>query len=228
VAFDSAPKTRAAEDPFASPAAASPITVAGGFVLEQTDTLEQIFRQATKLAQGADHAPTVRLDVDKLGDVRFHRVSMPTDELVTLTDADDVVADLMQRTLGDEAQLTLGFGPQRVFAALGPEGLATLRKVIERSSKSSSPGSRPAADDARLQVRLALGPLVGWWTDEGTNPIWAQVADDVAKSGKDHVTFTVRPIARGLRLRLEGEEGVVKALGVGLKLMAVGGGPAGF
>ncbi|HEY5311432.1 MAG TPA: hypothetical protein VIK18_02895, partial [Pirellulales bacterium] len=173
-----------------------------------------------KLAETADRAPQVKLDIDKLGDVRFHRVTMPTDELLALSGIDvGEAAELFQRTLGAEAQLTVGIGPGRVFAALGPEGLPTLKKVIEQSAKP------PVSDDAALRVRLALGTVMQWWLNENTNPIWGQVADEVAASGKDHLILTVCPIARGLRVRLEGEQGVVKILGVGLKMMAVGGGP---
>jgi hypothetical protein len=216
----------------------SPLTLAAGFAIEQSDKLDRVFREASELAETADRAPQFKLDIDKLGDVRFHRVTMPTDELIALSGANvDEMADLFQRTLGNEAQLTVGFGPGRVFAALGPEGLPTLKKVIEQSAKTSD------SDDAALRVRLALGAVMQWWlkpASEGAapgagaapaqsaNPIWAQVADEVAAGGKDHLILTVSPIAHGLRVRLEGEHGVVKALGVGLKLMAVGGGPAGF
>lgn len=202
---------------------ATPVTIATGLALDEADRLENILRQAAKLLEQADHAPRVQLDVDKLQSVHFHRLSMPTDELITLADIEvPEVADMVRRALGDEAQLTLGFGHRCVFAALGPKGLETIKDVIEH------PAAGPAGKDVPLQLRLAVAPIIGWWKGEAGNAMWAQVADEIGKAGKDHLLLTVRPISGGLRVRLEGEEGIVKVLGVRLKLMAVGGAPAGF
>ena len=54
----------------------------------------------------------------------------------------------------------------------------------------------------------------------------SMLAGMLAKAGsKDHVTVTAQPIAQGVRLRLELEEGLLKALGSMSQMM--GGTPPG-
>lgn len=193
-------------------------SVAVGFEIEKTDLLEKIVREASKLAQ-ADPQAQVRLNVQALGDVRFHTFSMPTDQWLPEDlgkDDLDELADVVREALGPETHVTIGIAPGRGYLAIGSKGLAVLKQAIGQSQK-------PSTDKARLRVRLALGEFLQWWLSAKANPIWGQVADELAASGKDHLVLTATPVSTGFRVRLEGEEGVVKALGVGLKMMAAGG-----
>ena len=80
-----------------------------------------------------------------------------------------------------------------------------------------------------MQIRLAVAPIAKFVAEVGDDPQVksdaAMLAAIVAKAGsKDHVTVTAQPIAQGVRVRLEVEEGLLKAIGSMSRMM---GGPPG-
>jgi len=84
-----------------------------------------------------------------------------------------------------------------------------------------------------LQIKLAVGKIVKFLAevapDENTKMKVAMLAGALEKVGdKDHVTVTNTPISQGVRMRVEMEEGLLKAMAsMGQMAMPMGAMPPG-
>jgi hypothetical protein len=183
-----------------------PLNVAlGGFVADGS-RLETIIRKRRDLLAAGPGAPTIKLDVAKHDGVAFHTVTIPAPE------------EQVKQVLGDPLTLTLGFGAESFYAALGPEGIDTIRQVMSRSASA-------AADASQLHVRLSLGQALAIAAKfGGGNPSLDDAAVTLQGDDADHVHVMVSEGANGVQFRIEVEEGILKLLGNAMKMAVPGGG----
>ena len=177
--------------------------VAGGAVAEG-GKLEKVIEQlvADMKNTDPDAAKMIKLNADTHRGVRFHTLSIPTPQ------------PEMKPFVGDELEVVMGIADDRLYLAAGRDAVKTLKAVIDQSKAAYGKEAPPmqisisvesfadfiaatAVDDPQTQARATM--------------ISAALAD---AGGKDHVLITAKPIDRGVRVRLELEEGLLKALAV--------------
>ncbi len=184
---------------------AGPINVAlGGFVADG-QRLEKAVKKLADMAPSEPGSPTIKLDVAEHDGVRFHSVTFP------ISDGPESVQ--FQQFLGDPIEVTVGFGADCFYVALGPDGIGTIMQVMEKSS-GATPEMPP------MHMRLALGQIMNIAAKQGGDP-FVGMAAQMLQGDQDHVHLLVQPIPTGAQYRLEFEEGILKLIGSAAK-MALG------
>jgi hypothetical protein len=182
--------------------------VAGGQIVD-SGKLEGILKKI--IAADPNAAKQITLDADKHEGVRFHKIAVPTKDpkLVPL--------------VGETMEIILGIADDRVFVAVGRNAAETLKKVID--------GSKAGADKEvpPFELKLSLGRIVKFIAavadDDMVKMKVAIAAGLVSQAGdSDHIIVTGSPIPQGVRVRVEIEQGLLKAISPILQ-MAIGVGP---
>jgi hypothetical protein len=89
-----------------------------------------------------------------------------------------------------------------------------LKKVIDDSAAA------PAKPTVPMEMTVALGQIMNaaqGFADEDDKPQIEMIANMLANEaeGRDHVRMNAQPIENGVRMRIEAEEGVLRAIGMG-------------
>ena len=192
-----------------------PLTIVAGGKVVDGEQLEEVARKLVKLAETEPGFPEVKFDVDEHEGVKFHSVSIPL--------PDDEESEKARQVFGEEALVTVGFGPESVYIAIGDDGLETIKAVMDQSAKAGSEERPP------LEITLGLSPLLKLASQqEDSNPGLAMMAESLKEDGLDHLKIAVKPIENGVRYEIQGEEGIIKLIGSGAKLATAAGGAGGF
>jgi hypothetical protein len=147
--------------------------------------------------------------------VRFHTVTIPLD------DAPD--SEPLKQILGEPIEVTIGFGAESVYVAAGPDGIGTIKQVMEQSSASTSTEELPP-----MHMSVSLGQILNLVAKQGAgNPVVGMGAM-MLQGGQDHVHFILQPIENGLQYRLELEEGLLKLVGMAANIAMNAGGAGNF
>ncbi len=169
--------------------------------------LDKILHTVVK-AVAEDHPQVeqfVKLDAETLGAVRFHKISIPIPE--NAKDREKAV-----QLIGETIDIVIGVGKENAYVAVGRDAAAALKKAIEASSEIGSKAVSPA------EISIAAKPIAGLVATIGKPHERSQAAmveSELKKTpGKDHVILTVQPIANGVQIRLEVEQGLVRLLGL--------------
>lgn len=166
-----------------------------GAVVADGTKLEEVAKQFIALAEYGE----AKLNAEKYKGHRFHVLSLPVPEEDNL--------DKAKQMFGDPLKVVLAFGNQTCFVALGETGLASIKQVIDRSQDTPEEKLPP------MTVSLGMAQLLKLASAQKPNPSTERMAAGLTASGKDQVQLTVTPVDNGVRVRLEGEEGINKLLG---------------
>ncbi len=188
-----------------------PFTIAGGLGVDGGDKLEAAFKESLSMTKGKD-APAIQLNVANHKGVNFHSLKGPWPES---EDDDPEQTEQMKAFLGDELELTAGFSKDSVYIAIGPEGVSTIKKVIDGSAASAKP-------TVPFQLNIALSPIVNFAAEQDENNPVLGIAADSLEGGKDKVHITSQVIPNGAMMRMEFEEGVLKVIGVMIQAAQAG------
>ncbi len=179
--------------------------LAGGYVADGAK-LEKLAKQLADIARAKEPATAdlVTLDADKCEGVRLHTVSIP---IPYETDNRDKVV----RMVGQSLDVVVGMGDQSIYVAAGRNAMDSLKQVIGRSAKDGYSSVAP------VRLSVALGPIAKFVSEmcEGDDRIKAGlIVSALAKNGGgNHATLVASPVERGVRLRVELEEGLLKLIG---------------
>ncbi|HVA47188.1 MAG TPA: hypothetical protein VNH11_12540 [Pirellulales bacterium] len=179
-----------------------PFTLVAGVLVADAAELEKIAKEFITLAAEDAELPKPKFNVEKYKGHRFHALSVPVDD-----DAEN--AEQLKQALGDPVRIVMAFGEDTFYIAVGEEGPATIKRVIDKSAEGAE------KDPAPMRITLALAPVLKLVSSQNGNPMAAMLAESL-KGGKDHVSITLENIENGVRYRIEAEEGVNKLLGTSL------------
>ncbi len=188
-----------------------PFTLVFGGAIADAKRLETAVINLATAAKSKPDDVQLKFRVAEHKGVTFHTLTAPWPE-----SGDDDTDALVEDLLGDELELVLGFGAESIYLALGPDGIETLSELIDESGKASNP-KLPA------EFILALSPVLAFVADQlddDATPqakILEKLVDDLDESGKDKIKASVTFIPNGERIRYEVEDGVLRALGIGIK-----------
>jgi len=141
--------------------------------------------------------------------IKLHVVSIPIPD--QCKDRDKAV-----RLVGENLEVVVGIGEQCVCCAAGKDALNTLKQAIEQSDPEGQQADPP------VQFSVSLGQVADFIAEvakEKDKPTVEKIAALLKENpDKDHVTAVATPIERGVKCRLELEQGVLKLLAEAQKL----------
>lgn len=193
--------------------------VAGMFVVDAkkveetlTELVEAVRKEEPKLVEKA-----LKMDAAEHKGIRFHTVSIPIPD-----DADN--REKVVRMIGETLEVVVGIGKQSVYVSAGTDAMKTLTGAIDASLAEGVKKVPP------MQITLSLGSLTKFIAEMGDTEEEREKAAKAAAvleeaGDKDHVHLVATPIDRGVRLRLELEEGILKLIGKALSEVPGLGGP---
>ncbi len=201
-------------------------TFAAGGTIAEGDKLEKALKQlATEIQKGEPElAKLLKLDADSHQGVRFHTLTLPTDE---------IGEEMVTKLFGESIDVVLGISNTSVYMAAGSDAVSTLKQVIDQSK------AQPDKEIPPMRISLAATPIAEFVAatipdnpDNMENMMAKMMATSVAEmlaqaGGKDHVTLTSKPIPNGTTIRLEVEEGILKLIGSMGEMMGGMMGPGG-
>ncbi|MBL8829952.1 MAG: hypothetical protein JNM18_23435 [Planctomycetaceae bacterium] len=186
-----------------------PITLGAGMIAVGGERIEKAFKEFIALAQtkpGYDKAQVkVKFDADEHAGVRFHTVTIPI--------PDDEKGQQAKEFLGDEIVLNLGFGKNSIFFAVGEDGVEALSEVIDESAKG-------VAEAMPFELNVALGPIINLALLSEPDKEELKVMAEALEKGDDYISITTEANGLSQLMRLEVEEGVIRALGLTAKAAA--------
>ncbi|MEX2026880.1 MAG: hypothetical protein WEH44_06255 [Pirellulaceae bacterium] len=172
--------------------------VAGGLVADGAK-VEALFKRLADLAKDEADAPEIKLNSGKHGDVNLHTISGPNDD------------EKAREILGDKIHIVLGTGPKSLYLAFGKDGEGLLKKMIDQVSQQGPTAVPPS------QLNVSLLPILKFAASVDDNPIVPALVSVVEKNGKDKITIVTEIKSRGSNTRILVEEGVLQAIGEGVK-----------
>ena len=165
--------------------------------------LESVFKTvATWLSMILPGPITLNLDANKYESVNFHNLSIPA----PIGDGHDRFAQLF----GDSLDVVVGFGKEAIYVGAGKDATKAVEEAIRKSAT-------PVVPSAPFEISIALKPLadliagMGGEHEKGPAAMAAKVLDSA--NGKDRIRLVGRSIERGLTVRFEVEEGILKLIG---------------
>ena len=173
--------------------------VAGGLVADGAK-VESLFKRLAELAKDEPEAPEIKLNAGKHRDVNLHTISGPNDD------------EKAREILGDKIHIVLGTGPKSLYVAFGKDGEGLLKKMIDQVAQGQGPKDAPPS-----QLNVSLLPILKFAASIEENPIIPAMVSVLEKSGKDKMTIVSELRPRGTNTRILVEEGVLQAIGEGVK-----------
>ena len=176
-------------------------TLVAGIAISEGAKLEKAIKRLVDTVQqeDAELGKSVKLNAETYEDVRLHSFTVPTPDQKLAT------------MVGDTLEVVLGIGNDRVLIGVGRDAAKSLKKAIDQSKGAAPKEVLP------LQITVAVTPIAKFIAevdeDDETVAAAGKLAEALKKAGdKDHVLITRQSISHGFRLRVEVEEGVLKAL----------------
>ncbi|MEX2142180.1 MAG: hypothetical protein WD894_23130 [Pirellulales bacterium] len=171
--------------------------VAGGTVADGA-TVESALKKFVEMAQS--ELPEVKLNAGKLDGITLHTMSIPIPEAN------------VQKAFGETADLVVGIGAKSVHLAFGRNATEALKKVVDHSTANTAKTVPP------FQMIASLTPILTFANSVEPNPDVANVVQTLsAAPGKDHVSLVAEIAKNGILYRLKAEEGVLRAIGAGVR-----------
>ena len=178
------------------------ITLVAGAVIADGSNINSVLEKlvAALKNENPDAAKFVKLNAETYKGIRFHTLSLPTPEpeIVPL--------------VGDTLNVVLGVGDNKVFIAAGRDAAEILKQAIDKSASEAGKEVPP------MQLVVSASKIAKFVTNVADDDTVKEIADKISNAfsqaeGKDHLTITSEPIANGMRVRLEIEEGILKTAG---------------
>jgi len=185
---------------------AKSLSFAAGGVCADGPAVQRLLKSVAEMGTDIPGFPRMELEFGTLGDLKLNRLTAPIPP-----------GNAARDILGDNLEILIGVGPKSVLVAGGKDAHALLQKVIDRSAQERNTVTLPA------QVNVAVLPILKFMKSFEDNPALNSVIGSLEQSGTDHVTVTNKASARSSTTRVEVQEGVLKAIGAGVKRRLSGG-----
>jgi len=184
-----------------------PYTLIAGASTPKAEELQKFCERLAELLENQLGFYGFQIDAAKHNDIRFHTVSIP------LPGGD--IADQLIELFGFDLELTFGVGADRIFVAMGADGVEHLKKAIDGSEN-------PGTDLPPLRLHAKLEPLMKILAKSpNLDPAIASAVSGI-EAGKDQVTVVSTRTEKGMQTKVQGQEGLVKVMGTLMMTMGPG------
>ena len=173
-------------------------TLLAGTSLANAGRLEAALQRATEeIPKNDPVAKTIAMAGETYHGIRLHTISL-------------ALPDRQWRPLGDDRlEAALGIADDKVLIAAGRDALATLKNALDRLKTAGAKEVPP------LKITVAVAPVARLLATVGQDPglkANAALLAGLFHDGKGCVTLSAHGIPRGVRLRLRGDDKVLRAL----------------
>ncbi|MEN6406371.1 MAG: hypothetical protein ABFC77_07865 [Thermoguttaceae bacterium] len=170
-------------------------------VIADGSQLEKSLKQFVAEAKKTSPSEALKLSHETYQNFQLHLISLPAphQELATL--------------VGDNLEVVVGIADDRAMMAAGHNAVQQLKKAIDRCKAASETKEVPPM---RLTVSvLSVAKLLSEIGETPETKAYAgMIATFLASAGpQDHLTLTTLPASNSVHVRLEAEQGLLKALG---------------
>jgi hypothetical protein len=175
-------------------------TLLAGATLADAASLETVFRQATDGMPENDRvAKPMAVGAETYHGVHLHAISLATPDR------------WMAPLVGDRLHVVVGIADHKVLIAAGRDAAPTLKKAIDRLKSTA------AKEVPLLEITVAVAPVARLLAKVGEVPSVktgaAMLADLLQNNdGKGCVTLSARRIPRGVRLRWQVDQEMLRVL----------------
>ena len=194
-------------------------SVAGavGGAIGDGDKLEKVIKKLVDLAvqENPDIKPLVKLNAQTHEGVRFHTLAVPLPD------------EQAKEFFGEALEVVVGINDTSLYLAFGRDAAGVLKQVIDKSTAEKGKAIPP------FKLSISLTPVVGFAADVVEDPATGMMIGMLAgmlkqAGSQDHVTLTSKQITNGVSVRLEFEEGILKAIGAAAQMGGGGMGGGGM
>ena len=171
-----------------------------GSVAVDTERIESGLKQLGQVVEQESGLGGISWNAHQHANVRFHTFELPLPP-----DEREQAAQLF----GDKIELAVGIGEQEVYVGAGRDCLARIKEVIDASRRQPGKAVPP------MELSISLTKIMETASTFDDEPMLAMIADMLRAEaqGKDHVRIVAQPVTHGLRVRIELEDGALKAIG---------------
>ena len=172
--------------------------VAGGRVTDPAK-VESGLKKLAELAEKEPEFPGISWNADRHGDVSFHTMSVPVPEHEAEA----------RQLLGETMEVAIGTGGNSVYFAGGKNAVQRTKEIIDASKANTGKQVPP------MELTISLGQILTTVAEVDPNPVVTKVADMLQNEaqGRDHIRMMEQITDNGIKVRLELEEGVLRAIG---------------
>ena len=171
-----------------------------GSLVAETDRVEQGLKKLGQVLEDEAGVGGIRWNADQHANVTFHTFSvpLPPDE-----------REQAEQLLGDKLELAVGIGKNEIFVGAGRDCLARMKEVIDASR------SNPGKAVPPMEMSIGLAKIMDTVAAFDDQPVLGMISDMLRTEaqGKDHIRVVAEPVTRGFRVRIELEDGVLRAIG---------------
>lgn len=180
------------------------VQLLGGFHVADGQSVEKVLRRLAEMAKEEPDFPGINFNADESNGVTFHTIAMdvPADE----EDA--------RKIIGDKLEMAIGVGETSAYIGFGKDCLNNLKQIIGKQTKAKA--------ILPFELTVSLAPIMEFVNNMEENPLVESVMESLQDDQKDHVRLSVRPIENGFTYRIEMEEGILRAIGTGIKMADAG------
>ena len=173
-----------------------------GMKVKDGAALEKKVKERLGKADALPPSVKVTFDAGKQGDATLHEITV------------DVSALPAAERLGDSVKLTLAVTPQYAYVLVGGD-------VPKRLAAALAAGGKPNGDALPItNVDLSLASLVGYAArmmqafnpDDPQGDLLGEIAKQAGEKDTTTVQFSVKPVDRGITLRLSADAGALQTV----------------
>lgn len=182
------------------------LSFAGGGVVADGPAVEKLVVQLADLTKDLPNAPKLQLNAGTLGDMKLHRLTAP------ISNHNPEARDLF----GENMEVIVAIGPTSVIVSGGKNAEALLKNVVQKSSEQREKSIMP------FQLSVALLPILKFSKSIDENPIVNRMISSLEQGGNDRINITSQAGPRSSTMRIEIQEGLIRAGGEAAKSAGVG------
>ena len=176
------------------------ILEAGGLVGDPSK-VESGLKKLEALAEKDEEFPGITWNAESHGEISFHTIDVPVPDAQA------------QQLVGDTMEIAVGTGGKSVFFALGKDAVASTKAIIDASKANAGKQVPP------FELTASLGKILGTVAKVDPNPVVTRVAEmlESEAEGRDHIKIVEHIVDNGVKVRIELEEGVLRAIGTAVE-----------
>jgi hypothetical protein len=172
--------------------------VAGGRVGDPAK-IESGLKKLEQLAAQQPEFPGISWNADRHGEINFHTMKVPVPE-------HEVEA---RKLLGDTMEVAIGTGGNSAYFAVGKNAVQRTKEIIDASQANTGKQVPP------MELTISLSQILSTVAEVDPNPVVTKVAEMLQSEaqGRDHIRMVEHVTDNGVKVRIELEEGVLRAIG---------------
>ncbi len=178
------------------------LTVVAGMLAQRPEEVEEALKMLSEVAAKDPKFPGVQWNVANHAGVRFNAMSVPIP-----------AGEAEARTLwGENLDVAVGIGPDAIYLAMGRDWQSAINQAIDASAAEPDKAVPLFEMSVSLESIMSTAAAVGKEGDRAKAQMMADMLKGEAQ-GRDHIRMVANFIPNGEQLRIEVEEGVLRAIG---------------